>query len=744
MPSMLNLAFSENLSTIARRFERFFVARDMVAQARATEPLGYDPALLSALGAMGAMGMRAGVGANGVTGGLMAAAVIAEAAGRHLAPAPLIEVMIAARLLGELGGEHARDWLDGAVKGDRVVTLALHEAQDDRDQVAPAGAVADAVLALQDETVFLVARKPTGVPCRNLAGAPIGRITLVGTGAQGERIDLASGPAARAAYLAAIEEWKLLTAAALNGLARRALELAADHAKTRVQFGRPIGSFQGVAHPLADCAADVDAAQLLTWQCIQDIALSRPSAAASIDMSFWWSADVADRTTRRALHTFGGYGVTVDSDIQLYFRRAKGMALVLGDPADRLAEAGRRMWAGATAPLPPAGDDWLDFRFGDEAEALADETRTLLAAATTPEWRANVGWSMDSFDAEIHRRLGEAGLMHPSWPVEWGGRNAHPYAAALALSTWEEFDVPANAQAVSHFVGATLERFASDDLKHEVLKDIGLGLKTCSLGYSEPESGSDIFAATTRAVWDEAAQMWVINGQKMFTSAANRTDYIFLLARTDTDSGKHGGITMFLAPTSAAGVAVKVVDTMQEERTAATFYTDVRLPDRYRVGDINGGQQVLAAALVLEQGGSFKTGCHKLVDAAVAWMRRKSETEPDWRDRPDVLARLAKTKVFAMLTDLLAKRALFWGVTEPDRRTAFGSMNKLFRSESCQRAAADLIDLAAPDSLFRGADDAGRIERGHRLGQIYTIYGGTSEIHRSVVAELALGLPRSR
>lgn len=738
---MLNLEFSPRTAETAQRFADFFSGQPTAVTTAAP---AFDAELYARLGAAGMLGLRAPENMGGSGEGLMAAAVAAEAMGRHLAPVPLIETLIATRLIANLNASAGAELLAEALAGRRVITLALHEVRPGIAQMVPAGAVADAVIACERGAVFVRLARGRAESFPSHAGQPIASMTLDGTADAGDRIELAQGCAARETFEAAIEEWKLLTAAALNGLARRALELAAGHARDRVQFGRPIGSFQGVAHPLANCATDVDAAQLFTWQCIQEIALARPAAAALVDLTFWWSSDVADRTARRALHTFGGYGVLASAEIQRYFRHAKGMALVLGDPVARLREGARRMWFGATAPLPPADNDWLDFDFGAEADALASETRAVLDAATTPEWRARAGWSMDSFDVEVHRQLGDVGLMHPSWPVEWGGRGAHPFAAALALSTWEEFSVTGHAQAVSHFVGTTLQHFGSAALKREVLEDIGRGLKTCSLGYSEPESGSDIFAATTRARRDPASDGWIISGRKMFTSGANRADYIFLLTRTDQESAKHEGITMFLIPADTPGVRVEVIDTMQGERTAATFYDNVRVADHYRVGDVNGGQRVLAAALMLEQGGSFKSGCHRQVEAAVEWLRAKYDEELDESDRTEALARLAKAKTLAMLTDLLAKRAIFTGVTQPGHRTAHGSMNKLFRSESYQQACAELMEVTAPDSLIQGPDGVGLIERSHRLAQIYTIYGGSSEIHRSVIAEIALGLPRSR
>ncbi len=743
---MLNLEFSDDRQLLRDSFARFFDAESSIERVRAAEPSGFDPALLRSLGEMGALGIRAPETCGGSGAGLMDAALLVEQGGRSLASVPLVESIVAARLLGELRGPI--DWLDALLNGEKVVTLALHEARPGVSQIVPAGAVASGVLVLEGDVVALVTLTPGAPIAPNHGSQPIARLALAkadGIGARiNERIVVAQGADARAAFLAGIEEWKLLTAAQLNGLSRRALEQAVDYAKERLQFDRLIGSYQAVAHPLADRAVDVDAAQLFTWWTIQQIALGTSDAGAAIGLSFWWSAKVADETTRRAVHTYGGYGVTLEYDLQLFFRRAKALPLTFGDPAGQLVEAGQRLWLGAQAPLPDAGDPDLDFEFGEESEALAAETRALLGRATTPEWRAAAHYSYEGYDPEVNRKIGEAGLVHPSWPTEWGGRGAHPFAAALSLATWGEFNVTGHAQTVSHFVGATLIACASDELKQEVLPDMGRGITNASLGYSEPHSGSDIFAAKTRAVWDEAGQEWVINGQKMFTSGAELTDYIFLITRTDPDAAKHAGITMFLVPSKTPGVEIFPVHTMQEERTNATFYSDVRLPDRYRIGEVNGGTRVLGAALELEHGAGYSHGRHGLVAAVVQWARRAGPDGTPPIDDSATIARIARAKANAWLKELVAKRAMFVGVSNFGKRTAYGSMNKLFGSEANQRDFADLIDLTAPDSLFHGKEGLGGVELAHRQAQIGTIYGGTSEVHRSMIAEIGLGLPRSR
>jgi alkylation response protein AidB-like acyl-CoA dehydrogenase len=143
-------------------------------------------------------------------------------------------------------------------------------------------------------------------------------------------------------------------------------------------------------------------------------------------------------------------------------------------------------------------------------------------------------------------------------------------------------------------VGEIIRRFGSDELKREVLSKIASGETICSLGYSEPGSGSDVFSAKTKATRDGSG--WRIDGQKMFTSGANITDYVFLLARTNPDMAKHKGLTTFMVPLKGGGVTVQPVYTFQDERTNITYYDGVKIPDSYRLGDVDGGVMVMSAS----------------------------------------------------------------------------------------------------------------------------------------------------
>jgi alkylation response protein AidB-like acyl-CoA dehydrogenase len=285
-------------------------------------------------------------------------------------------------------------------------------------------------------------------------------------------------------------------------------------------------------------------------------------------------------------------------------------------------------------------------------------------------------------------------------------------------------------------------RFGCPELRAEVLPALVNGDAICSLGYTEPSSGSDVFAARTQAVRD--GDDWVINGQKMFTSGANLATYVLLLTRTDLQAPKHLGITIFLVPLGSQGIEIHPIYTFQDERTNGTFYSNVRVSDRYRLGPVNGGIQVLTSALELEQGGaSYIPFLRKLVATALNWGRNTMRDGKAAIHDPRVLLRLAAVATRTEVADVLCRRSQ-WATAQKQTKNTYGPMSKVFTTETFLRGATDLLDLTAPGSLMRGKGPLKYIEESHRHSAATTIYAGTSEVMRSMIAEKTLGLPRSR
>lgn len=296
---------------------------------RDAEPTGFDDELWRQFVDLSAPGLGVPAEYGGEDGGLVELVLVAEQVGRALAPVPLIEAAVASRLLSRVG-PGAAGWLKALLDGDRLVTLALQPAGSGAAQLTPAGAVADAVISLVDDELVLVTSDEKPAHVANHASAPLAYWDPASPDVRRET--LLEGEQAVAAFRQAQREWKLLTAAALIGVADGALELATEFARDRVAFGVPIASFQGVSHPLADCAIAIVGGRRLVWKAAW-FADHEPGAEQHlIPMAFLSSTRAAVQTTTVGVHTQGGLGFTLESPMHLFFRRAKGWPNVAGDP----------------------------------------------------------------------------------------------------------------------------------------------------------------------------------------------------------------------------------------------------------------------------------------------------------------------------------------------------------------------------------------------------------------------------
>jgi alkylation response protein AidB-like acyl-CoA dehydrogenase len=734
----MNLEPSAEQEQVARTFSRFLDENSSTAQVRAALPSGFDRALWKGLAELGALAMRVPESADGLGLGLLDAVLVMEEAGRRLASGPLAEAIVTARLLAQIGGEAEKSLLAEVMAGDAIAVLALHDGADKPQQWVTGGAIADAVIARVGDKIVRINPGPERRTEANLASQPTALIDIAGV----EGRVIAEGAAATAAFEAAVEEWKLLVGAALSGLSQEAIRLACAYACERVAFGQAIGTYQSISHPLADLAVYVDGGKYAVWSAIRAIADGADDAAAQISMALWLCSDSASQAVAQSLHTFGGYGLTIDYDIHLFNVRAKAWPLALGDPKELLEESGRRLYHGEAPALPgDVGTLTIEFDPGPEAEALAAETRAFFEKNLTPELRAKAHYSTKGHDAGIHRKLAEANLLFPDWPIEYGGRAVSPYSARAASAVWEEFNWTGQVAGLTRMVGYVIARFGNEQLKHEVLSRITAGESACSLGFSEPGSGSDVFAAKTRATRD--GDGWRIDGSKMFTSGAQYADYILMLARTDPEAQKHRGLTTFIVPLKSKGVEIQRVETFQDEPTNITYYDGVWIPDAYRLGEEGGGLTVMLGAFEIEHGVSFVNVHRRMLRAAEQYCREHLRKNGAMIDDPAVYARLARVAANVLAGTMLTYRSL-WTSAEKRYAPAFGPSTKMFTSERYRTDSSDLLDLLAPDSLLKDTGPEAYVNQCYRHSQVSTVYAGTTEVHRSMIAEKQLGLPRTR
>ena len=339
----MDLGLSGEQQALHDALREFFEKESPPAVVRAAEPLGFDASLWRKVTELGLPAIAVPEDRGGGGCGFAELAIAAGLLGQSLAPVPLAEAAVAATLLAS----HASPQLLAPVAaGEQLATVALHPVAPqpaEASEVArlvPAGAVADLVVVLRGDELLLVeqAGKPAAaVP--NLGAMPVADCPVPPGAAV-----LARGPEAIAAHRRATAQWQLLTGAALVGLAARALEIGVGYVLQRRAFGVLIGSFQTVQHRLADNATAIEGARLLAHEAAWAQDAGRPAAAGLAAMSLLFAAETAAKTAAESLHFHGGYGYTLEYDIQLYFRRAKAWPLLAGDPRAAYADLARQLY----------------------------------------------------------------------------------------------------------------------------------------------------------------------------------------------------------------------------------------------------------------------------------------------------------------------------------------------------------------------------------------------------------------
>ena len=387
----------------------------------------------------------------------------------------------------------------------------------------------------------------------------------------------------------------------------------------------------------------------------------------------------------------------------------------------------------------------MDFAPSEAAERFRAEVREVVAAHFTDEVRDRVHETGTLHDWGLHRALAARGWIEQALPAALGGGGRDPEELAMLFHELELAGAPYDGLSNVVMVSCVLGQVGNEMQKQEVLPRLLSGDSAVCLGYTEPDSGSDVAAARTRAVRD--GDGWRIDGQKMFTSVAEEASWVLLLTRTTTEGPKHAGLTFFLVPMDTPGIEIQPVRTLTGKRTNVTFYNDVRIGDEWRVGEVDGGWQVMLVALSYERGlaGGIRDS-ERLLRAAEEYAR--GATRPDGTrpvDDPLVRERLVRLAIDVEVTDLLAGRAA-WVASSGRLPGTEGAACKLFATESFTRAASWFLDAAGPDGLVQrdGTDVEGFFEFCYRYAPVTTIHGGTSEIQRNLVAQRGLHLPRTR
>jgi alkylation response protein AidB-like acyl-CoA dehydrogenase len=379
-------------------------------------------------------------------------------------------------------------------------------------------------------------------------------------------------------------------------------------------------------------------------------------------------------------------------------------------------------------------------------KALRTKLRSYFDDLMTPEVRARVnGMEGGQEYREMIRQIGQDGWLGVGWPKEFGGGGMTMVEQMIFLEEQRRAGAPFPFVTVST-VGPALMDFGSEEQKAEFLPRILAGECHFSIGYSEPNAGTDLASLSTSAVLD--GDDWVINGTKMFTSGATDTDYIWLAARTDPEAKKHKGITMFIVPADTPGFSAAPIHTLSGSATAMSYYENVRVPKENVVGGVNGGWKLITTQLNHERVGlaAFGSATYARTEGVIAWAR-DTETPEGGKmlDLPWVQRNLAEVFVRIEAMKLLNWRMaaqLEAGFVNP----ADASAVKIYGTEVVLEVYRLLQEIVGPSALVQTGSPAaqinGEIEHESRLGTINTFGGGVNEIQREIVSMAGLRMPR--
>jgi 3-oxocholest-4-en-26-oyl-CoA dehydrogenase alpha subunit len=385
----------------------------------------------------------------------------------------------------------------------------------------------------------------------------------------------------------------------------------------------------------------------------------------------------------------------------------------------------------------------MDFSEPPHLKDIRAEAESFVAEHVTGELLEEELRTGDGVSRPMLRAMAAKGWVAPMWPEEEGGAGLDSFEAAAMLAVVRAAGGPTIGPGTTMLTANAVRAVGSAQLRQRILPGVAAGEILICLGYTEPEGGSDVFACKTRSVRD--GDEWVVNGQKMFTTFAHRADYCFLLTRSDPASSGPRGLTMFLVPMDTPGIEIQALHTMGYERTNIVFYSDVRVSDELRVGEPEQGLHVIRAALEAEQNVAPTSRTSHLYDAAVAWAAETADAAANpMLDDPSVRRRLARLAIDAEVSELLGWRVAFL----EQLGAKSGPHAAVFGPESYVKWSKEMLDMVGPAGMVDWSDPeavhGGVFEYHFRCSVASTIYGGSSEVLRSLIAEQLLGLPRSR
>ena len=726
----MSIAISEEHRALAQTVAGFLADHQSRAAARSlleTETDGL-PAFWAELGGLGLLGLHVAEEHGGSGFGLPETLVVAEQMGRHLAPGPFVPTVITSAVLVAAGPDDLRKRLlpglaDGSVIGAAALggeVTYVNGAATGKAGVVISGHLADVLLVPAGDDVLVIEKSAGGVQAEVPANLDQSRR------AARVRLDAASATVLPGARGLLTDVARAVLAAEAAGLAAETTEQAAEYAKVRQQFGRPIATFQAVKHHCANMLVAAELATAAAWDAGR-AGISggdQLSYTAAIAAALAVPAAISNANLNIQVH--GGIGFTWEHDAHLYLRRATAIAAVVDteqaaiEVTDLVRRGVRRT---AAIELP--------------AEAAP------IRAAIRPD----VARLRDLTGDARKQALIETGYAVPHWPAPWG-REATAIEQLVIEQEFASAGIKRPSYGITSWIILTLIQHASQEqVARWIRPALNQDVIWCQL-FSEPGAGSDAAGIRTRATRVERGSEeemgrrvgdrgWRINGQKVWTSDAHVADFGLATVRTNPDAPKHQGITMMAIDMHAPGVTIRPLKMPTgNSHFNEVFFDDVFVPDTDVVGPVDAGWTVARATLGNESvsigGGDGVTSMP--VEAFIAPLDAHPERLAGGAGR--VGRQISRTHAMGVLNQRSAYRAVVGGGPGPE-----GNITKLLLSEIGHETAGIMAELAGPDAAF--LDGAGAMAATLVLmNRAMSIAGGTSEIKRNQIAERILGLPR--
>jgi alkylation response protein AidB-like acyl-CoA dehydrogenase len=391
----------------------------------------------------------------------------------------------------------------------------------------------------------------------------------------------------------------------------------------------------------------------------------------------------------------------------------------------------------------------MQFQFSYEEEKLKRELINFLRNEVTPKIVAEQRQLYRQFNqwapttSKIIREIGERGWLVPHWPKKYGGLDMSYTATFIIHDEMSYFHLP-DIFMGALWAGPTLMKYGSEELKNEFLPLLAKGEIEFAISYTEPNAGCDLSNIQMRAV--DKGDYFLLNGQKMFTSAANAARYAWLAARTDWENPKkHKGISIFIVDLKSPGVTIRPMQTIGDWANNEVFYDDVKVPKKYLVGELNQGFYYMMNALEYER--MFPVGWwRRIFDDLVTYTKKANRNGKPLGQNPLIRQKLAQLAIELEINRLLYYRIA--DLLDKGKEPAYeASMEKLFWGELSQRLSnVGMQVLGLHGQLKKNSKWVqlrGIIECHYRCTICETIAAGTSEIQRNIIARRGLGLPVS-